>query len=100
MEIDGQQMPYLRGPDVEPADTLADGRSFNNIDDLKRLLLEDQDQLARALARRLASYATGRTLDAADQAEIEPLIDRIRPHDYGLRTLIHEIVASDLFRTK
>jgi mono/diheme cytochrome c family protein len=98
--VDGRRMPYLQGPPVEPADVLADGRSFKNIDDLRQLLLTDKDQLARALATRLITYATGGAPEAVDQSKIEAIVAQTRAHDYGLRTLIHEIVASDLFREK
>jgi len=98
--VDGRRMPYLQGPPVDPADVLADGRSFKNIDDLRQLLLADKDQLARALATRLITYATGGAPEAVDQLKVEAIVDRARARDYGLRTLIHEIVASDLFREK
>src|SRR5207248_10760429 len=33
--VDGRRMPYLQGPKVDPADVLADGRPFADIDELK-----------------------------------------------------------------
>jgi hypothetical protein len=98
--VGGRRMPYLQGPPVDPADVLADGRAFENIDDLRRLLLADKDQLARALATRLITYATGGPPEAVDQPKVEAIVAETRARDYGLRTLIHEIVASDLFREK
>jgi hypothetical protein len=98
--IDGQRMHYLNGPPVDPADQLHDGRRFQNIDDLKRLLLQDEDQLTRALATRLVTYATGRVPDATDEPKLESLVRKLKDRQGGVRTLIHEIVASDLFRNK
>jgi hypothetical protein len=98
--IDGQRMRYGRGPDVEPADVLADGRRFADIDELKQLLLADKDQLARSLAGKLLAYATGRAPDDADEPQIEAVVTAIRDKNYGLRSLVHEVVRSDLFRTK
>ena len=57
--VDGRRMRYLKGPKVDPADVLPDGRRFKNIDEFKQLLLKDKDQLARALAEKLLTYATG-----------------------------------------
>jgi hypothetical protein len=37
---------------------------------------------------------------AADRPEIEAIVRRSRERDHGLRTLVHEIVQSDLFRRK
>jgi hypothetical protein len=98
--VDGRRMPYLQGPKVDPADVLADGRRFRDIDELKELLLSDKDQLARALTDKLVTYATGAAPQTADRAEIDRIISKVRDKDYGLRTLVHEIVQSDLFRNK
>ena len=98
--LDGRKMRYLKGPPVAAADVLPDGRRFRNIDEYKQLLLKDKDQLARALAEKLLSYATGATPAKSDQAAIESIVSRIRGRDYGLRTLIHEIVQSKVFQQK
>ncbi|HUY88175.1 MAG TPA: DUF1592 domain-containing protein [Pirellulales bacterium] len=98
--VDGRRMPYHKGRAVDPADILPDGRAFANIDEFKQLLLADQDQIARALATKLLTYATGGAPVAADQAQVDAIIGKILEKNYGFRTLIHEIVASDLFRTK
>lgn len=91
---------YLQGPDVDPAGELADGRSFRDVDGLKQHLLSDKDQPARALARRLVTYATGGAPGTSDRAEIEAVVARVRAKNYGLRSLVHEIVQSRLFREK
>src|SRR2546426_8852061 len=98
--VNGRTMRYKKGPPVDAANVLPDGRKFKNIDEYKQLLFEDKDQLARALAEKLLSYATGGTPTKSDQPEIEAIIARIRPKEYGLRTLVHEIVQSKLFQNK
>ena len=98
--IDGKRMHYAKGPAVDPSDVLPDGRKFANIDELKALLLADKDQLARALAAKLVTYATGRGPQTLDQPEIGAIVGRIRAKDYRLKTLVHEIVASRLFLEK
>jgi hypothetical protein len=98
--IDGKRMHYLKGPKVDAADVLPDGRRFRNIDELKQLLLKDKDQLARALIEKLLTYATGAAPGASDKPEIEVIIRKIREKNYGLRTLVHEVVKSDLFQRK
>lgn len=98
--VEGKRMPYLKGPAIDPADTLPDGRAFKDIDEFKQLLLADKDQIARALTARLVTYATGGASNATDQTEIDAIVAKVRTKQYGLRSLIHEIVASDLFRRK
>jgi hypothetical protein len=100
VNLNGRKMRYLKGLPVDAADVLPDGQRFRNIDEYKQLLLKDKDQLARAMAEKLLSYATGGTPAKSDQPEIEAIVARIRPKDYGLRTLVHEIAQSKLFQHK
>src|SRR5262249_25045498 len=98
--VNTRTMRYLKGPSVDAADVLPDGQRFRNIDEYKQLLLKDKDQLARGLAEKLLNYGTGGTPAKSDQQEIDAIVARIRSKDYGLRTLVHEIVQSKLFQSK
>jgi hypothetical protein len=98
--VDGRKMPYLHGLKVDPADTLPDGRAFQNIDEFKQLLLADKGQIARSLTVKLLTYGTGGAPEAADQPGINAIVDKIRDKNYGLRSLVHEVVQSKLFREK
>jgi mono/diheme cytochrome c family protein len=98
--VDGRRMPYHMGRKVEPSDVMPDGSTFQNIDELKRLLLQNRDRLARALAGKLLTYATGVAPEGADAAEIDAIVKEVRRKHYGLRSLVHEIVQSRLFQTK
>ena len=98
--VAGHRMRYRYGPSVDAADVLPDGRQFQNIDDYKQLLLEDKDQLARSLAEKLLAYATGAVPTTADQPEIDSIVSRIRDNNYGLRSLVHEVVQSRVFQHK
>jgi mono/diheme cytochrome c family protein len=98
--IQGSRMPYLKGPKVEAGDVMPTGERFRDIDEFKQLLLKDKDGLARALARKLLTYATGGPAEAADQADLDAVVGAVRARNYGFRTLVHEIVQSPLFRNK
>jgi hypothetical protein len=99
-EVNATAVRYRRGPAVDPADTLPDGRRFRDIDELKQHLLADRDQLARCLADKLLTYATGHATEPADRRELDAVVERLGRKGYGLRTLIHEIVQSPLFLHK
>jgi len=88
------------GPRVETDATLSDGREFRNIDELKKLLVEDKDQLARCLTEKLLIYATGKGLRFSDRAMVSEIVARTRAKKYGFRSLIHEIVQSRAFLNK
>lgn len=98
--IDGRKKRYRNGPKVDPADVLPDGRGFQGIDEYKQLLLADKDQLARALTEKLLTYATGAAPTTADRAEIEAIARNIAGKNYGLRSLVHQIVQSKVFQNK
>jgi len=86
------------GPPVDASGTLADGRRFESFEEFRRLLASDPRRLARALARQFVVYATGAAVTAADHAALDALVDRAAARDYGVRSLVHEVVASPLFR--
>lgn len=98
--IDGKLMHYSAGPTIDPSDSWPDGRTFANIDELKRLLLADPNQICRAFTVRLVTYATGQAPRASDQTEIDRIVVAVRDKHQGLRSLVHEIVQSCLFRNK
>ncbi|HLF93964.1 MAG TPA: DUF1592 domain-containing protein, partial [Planctomycetota bacterium] len=98
--VDGRKMPYLKGPKVDPSDAMSDGERFGDIDEFKKLLLRDKDQIARSLAQKLMTYGTGGASDGVDRAEIEAIVRAAGEKGSGLRTILHEIVQSRLFRSK
>jgi hypothetical protein len=98
--IDGRRMQYGQGKAVDPSDVLEDGRPFANVDEFKQLLLSDKDRLARALAAKLTTYATGAAPTPVDRVALDAMVAKVRDKNYGLRSLIHEVAQSDLFRNK
>lgn len=98
--VDGRRMPYLKGKKVDPADVTAEGERFENIDQLKQLLLRDKPRIARALTTKLIAYSTGRAPQPSDRVAVEAIVTKVGAKGYGLRSLIHEIVQSELFRNK
>ena len=96
----GQKLTHRWAQPVDASGELPDGRKFQDIRELKRLLVSDERQLARNLARQLTVYATGAPVGFSDRREIEALLDRAQPGNWGVRTLIHELVQSRLFLEK
>jgi hypothetical protein len=94
-----REVKYRLGPTIDCTGELA-GSSFANIAGLRTLLLADEVQIARNLARRLLTYATGAGISFADRAAIESILGEVKAKQYGLRSLIHAIVQSDQFRDK
>ena len=89
---------YRKGPAVDSKGQTSDARSFQDIRDYKRLLLADQDQVARCLTEKVLTYALGRGLGFSDRPAVETIVAKLKQNHYGLRTLVHEIVQSETFQ--
>ena len=95
-----QFVRYRQGLDVDPTGVLSDGQKFDGIREYKQLLIKDETAMARSLARLLLTYSHGRTLGFSDRLEVEKIVTKARAKNYGLRTLLLEVVQSDTFRKR
>jgi hypothetical protein len=100
VEVDGRRMAYHIGKPVDPSYETDDGAKFADVREFKQLLLRDKDRLARGLTTKLLTYSTGAAPSVGDRAEIERIAAAVREKNYGLRSLVHEIVKSELFQNK
>ena len=91
---------YKLGPDVDAAGATPGGRTFENIDGFKQLLLERREQVARNVTQNLLVYATGAGLQFADRETVEDILSQLQTEGGGLRTIVQAIVQSDVFQTK
>jgi hypothetical protein len=98
--VNGRRMRYKNGPAVDAGDVLPDGRRFRTVEEYKNLLLSDKDQLARALAEKLLTYATGTPPKITDRPQVEAIVESVRGKHYGFRSLLHEVVQSEVFQNK
>jgi hypothetical protein len=89
-----------KGRKVDASGVTAGGKPFSGISEFKKLLLEREDQVARHLISRLFVYATGAEIQFADREQVEVLAEKVRKKGYPLRTIIHKVVQSELFRNK
>ncbi len=91
---------FKLGPAVDPSGELPDGRHFSNVAELQSLLAADERGLLANLARQLTIYGIGRDPRFADREALDALVGRTLDQGGGLRTLVHELVRSDLFGAK
>ena len=85
---------------IQPGGQLPDGGRFANLDDLKRLLLDYNDQLAEELVESLLAYGVGRNIEFTDTDAVEDILTRLETEQFRLRDMIREIAASPIFRSK
>jgi mono/diheme cytochrome c family protein len=98
--LNGQAFAFYYALPVDASGELPDGRAFKDIREFKRLLASDEVLLARNLATQLTTYATGSPVRFSDRAEIEKILRASEARQFGLRTIVHGIVQSDLFQMK
>jgi hypothetical protein len=98
--MNGQKLEFHWGLPVDAAGELPDGRPFKDVREFKKLLLKDETPLARNLVRQLSVFATGAPVGFTDRPEIEAILARARAREFGVRTLIEELIQSQLFQSK
>jgi len=99
--LSGQPFAFHYGLPVDSAGTLTDGRSFKDIREFKRLLLDHEElTVARNVVGQLTTYATGAPVGFSDREQVEEILNQTRTSGYGIRDIVHGIVESDLFRNK
>ena len=93
----GHPFTYFVGPAVDSSGRLLDGRTFENVRELKTLLASNSRQLARNLLGQFALYATGTPLRFSDRPEIEDILDRVEGQRFPIKDLVLEFILSDIF---
>jgi hypothetical protein len=96
----GQPFAFHDSLPVDASGNLPGGAKFTDINEFKRLLLNDQRLIARNLAKQLIIFATGTPVSFGDRPELERLLDATAKSRYGVRSMIHAIVQSNMFRNK
>jgi len=82
---------------VDASTVHRDGRPVPGIEGLKKLMLEDQDKIARNVLTKLSEYALGRKMNYADSEMIHRLLEASKKNDYKLRDLMVGIIADESF---
>jgi hypothetical protein len=97
---DGKEGGWRPGPAVDASYTTADDKSFEGLDEFKKILLSDSDKLARNLAAQLLTYGTGAAISFSDRAVLDDIVEKTREKNHGVRSLIHAVIASSSFLNK
>ena len=97
----GSWRDEIDGAPVDAVGVLFNDQRLDGMDGLKRfLLLNRQDQLVRAVVRKLATFALGRPLTFSDLAAIDEITGQVRERGDGLATMVRAIASSELFRAR
>ncbi len=91
---------YENGHDVDPSGKMPSGESFKDLDGLKEILTRDTRLFSRNLTSKLLTYATGRTMEVGDRAEIDRIVGQLDAREGGLKDLMGLVIQSSIFRQK
>ena len=95
-----RETPGQNPPPIDATAKMPDGTEFVGVTGLQDELLKRKEAFLRCLTKKLYTYALARELGYADEPTITTAVETMSAHDYTLRSLIHHIVTSELFRTK
>jgi hypothetical protein len=85
---------------IEPGGTLPDGAAFANIQELKSVLLDHEEDLARELVESMMTYALGRTIEFSDADDVDAVQAKLRDDGFRIGSMIREVARSPLFGRK
>jgi hypothetical protein len=92
---------YELGLPVDASGITTDGASFSGFADYQQVLLKNEmDSISRNLASQLITFGTGALIEFSDRDAVDEILNSTKDQNYPLRTMIHQVVASDLFRER
>jgi hypothetical protein len=97
---DGSRFKFRKGAAVDASGKMPDDKTFSGPTEFKMLALGQSHAVARCLAAKLVTYSTGNRTEPGDMLALDSIVDRAEKRNYGLRTLLLEVVQSELFRNK
>ncbi|MGI9244774.1 MAG: DUF1592 domain-containing protein, partial [Verrucomicrobiales bacterium] len=85
---------------VDPSGITPEGDTFSGIQQWKESYVKRPGMLAKAFAKHLITYATGAEPRFGDRRDVTKIVELARGENYGMKTIIHAVVASEAFCTK
>jgi len=85
---------------VDPSGITPDGQKFGGIQQWREIYAKRPRLLAKAFASQILKFGTGGELHFSDRAHLEKILEESSKKNYGMRSLIHAALASDIFLKK
>jgi len=98
--VKGRGVQYRQGPKVDASGNFEDGVKFSGFTEFQSHLARQPEDLTRALAKKLLTFATGRELGFSDRAEVERIVKESARTGYRVQDLIHLVIGSRIFQSK
>ena len=95
-----REVKYRQGLPVDASGVTEDGHAFNDIHEFRKILVAQDEQLARNLTERFLTFATGASVSYADRDVVESILHETKQDGYPIRTLLRKVILSKIFRSK
>ncbi|MDE0692788.1 MAG: DUF1592 domain-containing protein [Gammaproteobacteria bacterium] len=98
---DGQTYPgpYKQGLPVDASGVTPEGNAFAGFEEYRQFLVREKlEDVAQHFVSQLLVLATGAEVQFADREARDRIVARLAANDYPVRSMIHEVAQSDLFR--
>ena len=89
-----------KGAKVDPSGITPDGKTFKGIQGWKTIYAGRPEMLAKAFGENLLTYATGAPPRFSDKWDIQQIANRSKDDNYGMRSIVHAVVATEAFQSK
>lgn len=89
-----------RGTKIDSSYVTPAGQAFSGFEEFCRLQAKDVDSIARNFAEQLLTYGTGAKISFADRQELDRIVARAAEQNFGMRSLLNEVVSSSIFLSK
>ena len=71
-----------------------------DVHELKSVLLDHEEDLARELVSSILNYALGRTIEFSDMDDVDAILANLREEEFRVGSMVREVALSPLFRRK
>ncbi|MCH2351847.1 MAG: DUF1592 domain-containing protein [Pseudomonadales bacterium] len=95
----GDFRTYKEGLPVDTSGLTPNGRLFSGFQEYQKILLETElEQVARHLVSQFLVLATGSEVEFIDRDHVQKILDDTRAQGFPVRSLLHGVASSELFR--
>lgn len=86
---------------IDGSGKLPSGETFEDFASFKSVLVKNRaDLFTRNLIEKLLTYATGRHMERTDRFEVKEILGRVKDENYGMETLVVDVLTSKIFRSR
>jgi len=95
----GRRPKLVDGKPVLSNDTILNVGPYEDFNQFRQILLEQQHLVYHNMAAQLARFALGRNLNFADRDDLQTIVNQTTARNAGMRTMVHALIQSPLFQT-